>query len=80
MALYIVVYCMRKMRVGSEKRTTLHSIYLQSTFWLYLTILYDLNYRSSLHCTSSQDYVVLENQHVNTEIRKQAFKYRAPQK
>ncbi len=44
----------------------------------YLSCLF--NYRSLSYCTRSQDYSVLKNHHVSTEIGKMALKYYAPHK
>lgn len=44
-----------------EQNKTHYSSYLQRSYW------------QSLHCISSQDYIVTENHHTNTKIGKNGF-------
>ena len=60
-----------------------HCIYLFTKHVLanYLRILRAFsNHRSIFYCTRSQDFLLLDNHHVNTEIGKLIFKYHAPHK
>lgn len=76
----IVVYCRRDGWQSLTVRRKPHCI-----LFIYKALLGKLhsclrNYKSCSHCTRFQDYLVLENRHVNTEIVKLALKYYAPQK